>query len=196
MPPTPSTVPSIKVVKTTPYLGGSVVWSNRYHFSGGTPADSTHWTTLANAVTTAEKAIYAASPVLTQIIETVGYAAGSEIPVFTKTYALNGTLAPAGTIPAAPGDAAVLVRYSTASRTAKNHPLYLFNYYHGIYTNGVGSQDYPWATQKTAIATYATSWITGFSDGSFTLVRCGPQGDLATGQLVGTYITHRDFPRG
>lgn len=190
------TTPSLKIEKTTPYLGGSVTWSNRYHLSGGTPADTAHWTTLSDAVVTAEKACYASGPVTTQIVKSVGYNAGSEVPVFSKVYATNGTLAPAGTIPAAPGDAAVLIRYATNSRTAKNHPLYLFNYVHGVYTNGVSSQDYPWATQKTALGTYAAAWIVGFSDGSLTLKRCGPNGDLATGYLVGTYITHRDFPRG
>lgn len=190
-----STVASLKVIKSTPFLGGTQLWSNRYHFSGGTPADSAHWTTLSDAVVTAEKAIYAASPVTTQIVKTIGYASGSEVPVFQKTYATNGTLAPGGTIPAAPGDAALLIRYATAARTSKNHPLYLFNYHHGVYTNGVSSQDYPWTTQKTAFSTYATAWIAGFSDGTNTLRRAGPNGDLATGQLVGTYITHRDFPR-
>jgi hypothetical protein len=190
------TTASLRVDKSFPYLGGTRIFSNRYHFDGTTPTDSGHWTTLSDAVVTAEKACYAASPVTTQIIKTVGFAPGSEVPVFQKTYATNGTLAPAGTIPAAPGDAALLVRYSTATRTSKNHPLYLFNYYHGLYTNGVSSQDYPWATQKTALATYAAAWITGFSDGTATHHRTGPNGDVATGVLVGTYITHRDFPRG
>jgi hypothetical protein len=50
--------------------------------------------------------------------------------------------------------------------------------------------------QKTALTTYATAWVSGFSDGTNLMVRCGPQGQLATGVLVATYITHRDFPRG
>jgi hypothetical protein len=141
----------------------------------------------------AEKLCYTSSPLNCQIVETVGYAAGSEVPVFSKVYTTNGSLIPSSQ-PYAPGDAAVLVRYATSARTRKNHPLYLFNYYHNVVTNGVSSQDYPWTTQKTALGTYAAAWIAGFSDGSITAVRCGPNGDHATGYVVGTYITHRDFP--
>jgi hypothetical protein len=49
-------------------------------------------------------------------------------------------------------------------------------------------------SQKTALATYATAWISGFSDGTHTLTRAGPNGDAATGSVVEEYVTHRDFP--
>ena len=188
-----ATAASIKIVKNSVYKGGAREWSNRYHFDGGAPADNTKWTTLADAVTAAEKLCFTGSPSGAQIILAVGYDAGSEVPVFQKTYTLWGTGGDGGN-PHAPGDAALLVRYATNSRTSKNHPLYLFNYYHNVITNGVTSQDYPYTTQKTAFQTYAAAWITGFSDGSVTHHRCGPNGDLATGALVGTYVTHRDFP--
>jgi hypothetical protein len=55
--------------------------------------------------------------------------------------------------------------------------------------------DKPIAAQRTAIGTYASSWITGFSDGgSVTAVRSTPAGHTATGYLAEEYITHRDFP--
>jgi hypothetical protein len=142
-------------------------------------------------VTAAEKAIYDSG---VSIVNAVGYAAGSEVPVSSKTYALTGTLV-VGTNWAAPGDTVWLVRYSTAARTTKNHPLYLYNYYHGAYLGGSGHTDLGFATQKTAIQTYAASWISGFSDGSVTYNRAGPKGAAATGSLVETYLTHRDFPR-
>ena len=83
---------SIRVIKQFTYRGASRQFSNRYHFDGTTPPDSTHWTTLSDAIVTAEKACY--MPLATpgaEIVATVGYAPGSEVPVFNKTYTTNGT---------------------------------------------------------------------------------------------------------
>jgi hypothetical protein len=171
------------------------VFSNRYYFNGGTPADSAHWTTLSDAVTTAERVVYPSTGFTLTITQAIGYAAGSDVPVFTKAYALAGTLA-IGAGSACPGDCAALVRYSTASRTSKNHPIYLFNYYHGVLSSTALTGDTVFANQVTALNTYATSWVTGFSDGALTLIRCGPDGDAATGVLVNTKVHHRDFPGG
>lgn len=183
-------------MKNFGYRGGTRQFSNRYHFDGSAPADSTHWTTLSDAIVTAEKAIY---PSLAgggaTIVETFGYAAGSDVPVFSKTYSTDGTLALTGVVPT-PGDVAALIRYSTSARTSKNHPKYLFNYYHGVSNTGVPStKDQLLASQSSAMATYAAAWITGFSDGSGTKHRAGPNGDLATGSLVESLLTHRDLPR-
>ncbi len=182
--------PSLKVTKSFLYRGGSRLWSNRYYFNGTTPPDSTHWTTFSDAVVTAEKAAHWD---FTTIVETQGYAAGSDVPVFSKTYSTAGTIASSG-ITRAPGDAATLLRWSTASRTSKNHPLYLFNYYHGVCTSGATTPDVVQASQVSFLGTYAALWITGISDGTVSHHRCGPNGDLATGQLVSAVVRHRDFP--
>lgn len=182
--------PSIKVTKSFTYRGVTRRFSNRYHFNGGTPADSAHWTTLSDAVVTAEKAIFGSA---IQIVQTTGYAAGSDVPVFTKNYTTNGTLATSGQ--QAPGDVAALVRYSTTARTTKNHPIYLFNYYHGAWV-AAGGTDTLLAAQSSAMATYGGSWVSpGFSDGTNSYVRAGPNGATAVGVIVESYVTHRDLPR-
>lgn len=181
---------SIKVQKSFTYRGSPRVWSNRYYFKTGTPADSAHWTTLSDAIVTAEKACFASN---VTIVGTVGYAAGSEVPVFSKTYSTAGTWA-SGTAESLSGDSAILLRWSTAARTSKNHPVYLFNYYHGVFKVDAASGDTPAGGQSGNIGTYATSWISGFSDGTNTYVRCGPNGAAAIGSHVDAYVRHRDFP--
>lgn len=182
--------PSLKVVKQMTYRGQTRRWSNRYHFNGGTPADGAHWTTFSDAVVALEKVCYASNQT---VVQTVGYAAGSEVPVFTKTYATAGSLNSAGG-QITPGDCAALVRYSTTARTPKNHPIYLYNYYHDVW-NISSARDSILAGQITALSNLAAALIAGVSDGTNSYVRAGPNGATATGSLVEPNITHRDFPR-
>ena len=191
-----ATAPSIAIIKSFNYRGTVRNFSNRYHFSGGTPADAGHWTTLANAIVLAEKAIY--RPIASggaKIIEAVGYAGGSEVPVFTLTYTTDGTGA-FTSIQNVPGDVAALIRYSTPDRSSKNHPIYCFNYYHGVGFNNGGTLTYDQLNldEKTAMGVYAADWIVGFSDGTNTYKRARPNGNTCTGYLVEANLTHRDLP--
>ena len=181
--------PSIQLKKTFTYRSGTKVFTNRYHFSGGTPSSDAAWGALADAVVAAEKAIYNSG---VTIIEAVGYLAGSDIPAFTKVYTTTGTAAIASAV-VAPGDCAAMVKFSTDALSSRNHPIYLFSWYHAALISSSSGGDTLIAAQKTAIDTYATAWITGFTDGVNTYHRAGPRGAVALTRTTSTVVRHRDF---
>jgi hypothetical protein len=186
---TVAAMPSIVIKKTFTYRSSVKVFTNRYHFSGGLPATQADWDTFADAVVAAEKACYLNS---VEIVEAVGYAAGSDLPVYTKTYAVPGTATFTGSSHT-PGEVCCLVRYTTDARTTKNHPIYLFNYYHGAVVDNSGDHDEPFPAQKTALTGYAGDWVSGFSDGTNTYHRAGPNGAVALTGACETFLSHRDF---
>ena len=185
-----ATQASVKVLKSFTYRGVTHVWSNRYYLNNTSIDTQAHFNTLADAIVLAEKAIYGTA---TTIVGVNYYAPGSDVAVWTRSYSTAGTFAGGGSD--LPGDNAALVRYTTSQRTSKNHPLYLFNYYHGVRNVGGTSPDNVLATQLTAYGTYANAWVNGFSDGVTTYKKAGPRGAVATGYVVEPFVTHRDFPR-
>lgn len=173
------------------YRGGTRIWSNRYYLSTSSIDTLTHYNTLSDAIVNAEKLIYASNVTITG---TIGYNGGSDLAAYSKSYSTAGTWTPSGN--ACPGQTAALARWSTSARSSKNHPIYLFAYYHGVWNQaGTSVCDLQVAAQKTLMETYATAWVTGFSDGVTTYKKAGPFGHTATGSLLETYLTHRDFPR-
>lgn len=194
---TPDTKHSIVITKQMTYRGATRDFSNRYHFEGDLPADSTAWTTLSDNIVTAEKAIFFDG---ITIVSATGYDAGTATStnphgdaVFTKTYTTAGTFTQGGSDILCPGDCAALLRYSTLARSSKNHPVYLFNYFHGVFRSA-GDADVVASDHVSAINDYGTLWVAGFSDGSETRERCGPRGAVATSRRCDTAVRHRDFP--
>lgn len=180
---------SIKVVKTIPFKGDTQEWSNRYHFNNGAPTDGAHWTTFADLVVAAEKHIYRSD---ISIVRVFGYEGGSEVAVFTKSYTTVGDLGAADSFPQA-SETVALGRWGTNKRSTKNHPVYLFNYWHGVYTKTPGEIDELLTLQKTAMETYGAAWVAGFNDGASVKHRAGPDETLALGMVAERYVTHRDF---
>lgn len=191
MPVAPSTRASIKISYTIPYRGGSRVWSCRFHLNTATPpADATHWAALALALRTDLKAGISSG---LSIVGSKGYAPGSEVPVWQETVSVAGTLASGSP---ATGDSAVMVRWTTDQRSSKNHPIYLFNYFHGASWSGSGSSDTLLAAQKSVYDTFAAKFATGgagYSDGSVTYHRAGPYGAVGLVGSCDQYVRHRDF---
>lgn len=183
--------PSVKITKSLTWRGAAKLFTNRYHFTGGVPASTAAWLSFFDAITAAEKLLWGSTVTITKA---EGYAAGSDIPVASKTYSLAGTGTPGGA--AQERQVALLARWTTDAVTSRNHPVYLFSYYHGANMSTVGGHsDEPDGTQKGAVTTYATAWVTGFSDGTTTHKRAGPNGAVALTGACETYLTHRDFPR-
>lgn len=193
----PDTRSSIVIAKSFPYRGTTRIFTNRYHFEGAVPADSGEWATFGDAIVASEKGIYDSA---VTIVQATGYDSASATPtnphgdaVWSKLYAEAGTFVPAEGDELCPGDCVGMLRYATLARSSKNHPVYLFNYYHRAYRAG-GSADDIATDWESTIADQGADWIAGFSDGSTTHQRCGPHGAVAISYSVDEHIRHRDLP--
>lgn len=183
------TRPSIRIVRSLPYRGGTKQTGSRYFFTGADPSGSSAWLALANAVTAAEKATIPDS--YTTITSAIGYNAGSDVPVYTNSYSLAGTWSHTGT--ACPGDCASMTKFTTTQRSTKNHPIYLYKYMHPCYASA-SDPDVLQSTMVTALNTYWNLWLsTGFTVDGTQRFLCGPRGAVAQTALVSTQTRHRDF---
>ena len=186
--------PSIVLVKRFLYRGQNEEFSNKYHFSGTTPANEAAWKALADAIIAAEQ------PTVTSAVSWVrayGYEAGNENSVAQIDYTIapntvvSGTLA-IGTGVTTPGDIAATIRWYTGQINSRGKKIYCRKYMHGaLHLNT--DQDIIFPAQKTAMGTYAAKLIDGTLPGSFKY--CGPQGAALSLPVVDQYLTTRTLKR-
>jgi hypothetical protein len=183
---------ALKITKSFPYRGAPKNFSNKYFFDGGAPTDSTAWHALMDAVVLIEKTIFVSDVTIT---ECNGYGPTSDVAVATKAYTTAGTLSGTGLNPT-PGECCAILRMATTKISIKNHPVYVFSYFHrAMWGTALASADSLGTSAKTAIEAYADDWLTGISVGGRTYKRTTPDGHPTTGRVVDPFIGHRDFPR-
>jgi hypothetical protein len=192
-------MPSLTIVKRFTYRGDSTEeFLNTYHFDAGSPANTTRWKALADAAILLEKAMYGSD---VSIVRAFGHDAGSVVAAWSYDYlgagaAVAGTFTPPS-FGEMPGDIAAWIRYGTTQFTSRGKPIYLRNYYHGVYQAGLtgANHDKLSAGQVTAFQAYGNAWVAGFSDGTATHRRAGPRGAIAQNALAATYLTTRTLKK-
>lgn len=187
---TPPSRVGIYVRQHAAYKGGTKEYGNLFHFTGPDSWSSSEFNTFSDNLVGDMAAALSTNAI---IDETIGYDAGSFVPVFSKTYSTAGSVA-TSTNGLSPLETCALMRFGTDQRTVKNHPIYLFKYIHRVNINNASSTEALAANLKTALETFGNQLLAGISDGTNSRVLCGPRGAVAQNRLVEAYVTHRDFP--
>lgn len=186
--------PKLKYRMTIDRRGGTQAWSTSFHLDTAVP-DLTTFEDLADALHTGVGATLESC--LYPNVSFVGcdyYPAGSDVALYSKPLSGDGTKT-VGSDEECTSDSVALWRWTTAARTSKNHPVYLFNYVHGVYKQGTGPGDDISTSQKTAMDAFITRLVSGVTIDGTTFHRAGPNGAVATGGSTESYVRHRDFPK-
>jgi hypothetical protein len=135
-----------------------------------------------------------ALPTYTTLVEALAYGAGSDVPVATTSINEACTFPAASTTPT-PLEVCALFRFGTTQRTVKNHPVYLFQYLHGIgIMPGQSDHELLDTNMTENIRQWLARWVSGIAISGTTYKKAGPKGAVAQSLHVPIYTTHRDFP--
>jgi hypothetical protein len=192
----PDKMASVRIIKEFNYLGSVREFSNRYHIGTNMPQTGPQWDNLLTAIMSAEALMFTSfANNGARVVKGVGIGPNSNLPVHELAFEHDGSL-PATGLEAVPGDCAALLRCTTPDRSVRNHPIYLFSYWHSVHRDAGAGADRIATSQLAALQAYSDKWLAGFSDGTTTYHRSRPNnGTLITGGVVETFFTHRDLPR-
>lgn len=195
----PSTV--LTVIKQFAYRGDPrEEFSNTYALTGTTPADSSAWRTLFDALVLEEKKLY---PAGTKVVAGYGYhrvpesgdsADWSVDLTVSPNTPVSGTFAPGAGGFQLPGDSAVWVRWGLDRLNSKGKRVYLRKYFHPAFNDGLPTNvDVVVAGQVTALNAFGAK----LQDGSFTAGRVLTDhlGTALVGHAVSNYVTTRTLKR-
>lgn len=169
-------------------------YANEYMLTGSTPADTTAWAALRDALWAQEKTVVSS---VVQFRALYGY--NSVDPTATAIYSyrdisgspLVGTYAGVAADRQS-GDAAVWVRWGLDRFNTKGKRVYLRKYFHPAYASS-GSYDTVAASWVTAGNAFGTKMRDGtFLDGRVVVDKLGT---LSVGALASPYITTRTLKR-
>lgn len=187
---TPPNQAGIKFEYSFSWRGNTRTWSQLYHLTQGSWQDQTHFNAASDALWNIIKVVTCARVTL---VSTVGYNPGSFLPVYSKSYGAAGTYTDTAN-PQAAGEMCMLWRFTTTQRTTKNHPIYLFKWFHGTQSEGATSPDTLRAGIYSTAGGQITSLVAGVSDGTLTRKYCGPFGAVAQAGTCNTLLHAREFP--
>lgn len=181
----------IKLTFSFSWRGAAKQWSQLYHFNGPTSwASQTQFNTASDALWNLVKQ---SLPARVTLVESTGYNAGSFLPVYTKVYGAAGTYTDTSN-PQAAGEMCMLWRFTTTQRSTKNHPIYLYKWWHGMQTDGMTSPDTLRSGLQSTAQSVVNAIVAGISDGTNTRIYCGPRGAVAQAGTCMTLLHAREFP--
>jgi hypothetical protein len=187
----------LTLIKQFTYRGDATEeWSNKYHFTGSIPADSTAWKALADALIAVEKLCYSSD---SRVIRAYGYDSDDASPsaVWSWDYLAHGTAltgTAANTLGVKPaGDQAAVVWWKTDRLNTRGRPIYLRKYMHSVWIKSTDA-DSPSATNGTALDGFANK----LADGTFLdarTLRSRTHADAIIAQGHDQFITTRTLKR-
>jgi hypothetical protein len=179
-------------VKSMTYRGAREEWANVYHLSQ-VPPNTSDWASLSAIVWESEVEFL---PADVQLERMFGHAPGNP-PVLVWEYdapppgegGYTGAWAPTSGESPTSGDVAGWIRWTTTQKTSLGKPIYLRNYFHGLYHGA--DKDAVAPAQVTPMNVFAAAFASGFVVNGITYRRAGPRGAVAQGHAVGPYLTTR-----